>query len=147
VKDQLPWASEKDLFVGFYFCLLVSLVGRHFPWKSVWWTQAPSRAVVFVWLVALGKTLTLDNLRRRHIIMMDRCCICKRNGSWWITFFYIVMWFLPFGVPFLVVLSCLGLCLEVSLIYLIVGGPLAGLGVLWCGKWCLRASSGVFGRK
>jgi hypothetical protein len=71
VKDQLLWASKKDLFVGFYFCSLVSPVGRHFPWKSVWWTQAPSRAAVFFWSAALGKTLILDNPRRRHIIVME----------------------------------------------------------------------------
>jgi hypothetical protein len=23
----------------------------------------------------------LDDLKRRHIIMMDRCCMCKRNGG------------------------------------------------------------------
>jgi hypothetical protein len=67
-------------------------------------------------------------------------------GSWWITF-SIVMWLPPLGVLFLVVLESPGLCLEVLLICLIVGGPMAGLGVLWYEKWCLRASSGVYGRK
>jgi hypothetical protein len=32
-----------------------------------------------MWSAALGKILTLDNLRRQHIIVMDKCCICKRN--------------------------------------------------------------------
>jgi hypothetical protein len=27
----------------------------------------------------LGKILTLDNLKKRHVILVDRCCICKRN--------------------------------------------------------------------
>jgi hypothetical protein len=35
----------------------------------------------------------------------------------------------------------------VLLICLIVGSPLAGLGVQWFGKWCLGASSDVYGRK
>ena len=32
-----------------------------------------------MWLVALGKILSLDKLRRQHIMMMDKCCICKMN--------------------------------------------------------------------
>jgi hypothetical protein len=35
----------------------------------------------FAWSAALGKILTLDNLRRRHVIVMDRCCMCKRSGE------------------------------------------------------------------
>jgi hypothetical protein len=45
----------------------------------VWWTQAPPRAAFFVWLAALGKILTLDNLRKRHMIVVNRCCMCKRS--------------------------------------------------------------------
>jgi hypothetical protein len=33
-----------------------------------------------VWLAALGKILTMDNLRKQHVIVIDRCCMCKRNG-------------------------------------------------------------------
>jgi hypothetical protein len=35
----------------------------------------------FAWSVALGKILTVDNLRKRHVIIVDRCCLCKRNGE------------------------------------------------------------------
>jgi hypothetical protein len=33
----------------------------------------------FAWSAALGKIFTLDNLRKRHVIMIDRCCLCKIN--------------------------------------------------------------------
>jgi hypothetical protein len=34
----------------------------------------------FAWSVALGKELTVDNnLRKRNIIIVDRCCLCKRD--------------------------------------------------------------------
>jgi hypothetical protein len=49
--------------------------------KSVWRTQALLRAAFFAWSVALGKILTMDNLRKRHIIIVDRCCLCKRDGE------------------------------------------------------------------
>jgi hypothetical protein len=52
-----------------------------------------------------------------------------------------------FGALFSVVLGCPGLCLDVLLICMTIGGPLAGQGVQWCEKWCLRASFGVCGGK
>jgi hypothetical protein len=30
-----------------------------------------------VWTVALGKILTINNLRRHHIVMLDWFCVCK----------------------------------------------------------------------
>jgi hypothetical protein len=78
--------------------------------------------------------------------MMDRCCTCKRNGE------LVNHLLLHCDVAsaiwsvFLVILGCPGLCLEVLLIYLTVGGPMVGLGVRY-GEWCLRASFGVYGRK
>jgi hypothetical protein len=32
-------------------------------------------------MAALGKILTLDNLRKRLVIMMDWRCICKKSGE------------------------------------------------------------------
>jgi hypothetical protein len=34
-----------------------------------------------VWLVALGKILIMDNLRKRHIIVVDWFCMCKKSGE------------------------------------------------------------------
>jgi hypothetical protein len=55
--------------------------GTRFPWKCVWRSQAPPRAAFFTWSAALGRILTLDNLRKRNIIIVDRCCLCKRDGE------------------------------------------------------------------
>jgi hypothetical protein len=33
----------------------------------------------FTWSAALGKILSMDNLRKRHVIVIDRCYMCKRN--------------------------------------------------------------------
>jgi hypothetical protein len=46
----------------------------------VWWTRALTQVAYFAWSMALGKILTIDNLRKRHVILVDRCCMCKRNG-------------------------------------------------------------------
>jgi hypothetical protein len=47
----------------------------------VWQTQALSNATFFLWSAALGKILIVKNLRKRHIIIVDRCCLCKRDGE------------------------------------------------------------------
>ena len=39
------------------------------------------RVAFFVWIVALGKILTIDNLRLRKIRITDWCYICKCNGE------------------------------------------------------------------
>jgi hypothetical protein len=39
------------------------------------------RLFFFAWSAALGKILTLDNLKKRQVIMVDRCCICERRGE------------------------------------------------------------------
>jgi hypothetical protein len=80
-EDKLWWIpSKKGLFkVGSFFSSLACDVRSHFPWKSVWRTQAPPRAAFFAWSAALGKILTGDNLRKRHVIVVDRCCMCKRS--------------------------------------------------------------------
>jgi hypothetical protein len=45
----------------------------------VWLTQAPSRSAFFVWSAGICKILTLDNLRKHHVSVINRCCMCKRS--------------------------------------------------------------------
>jgi hypothetical protein len=35
----------------------------------------------FVWTTALGKILTHENLRRRNIVVIEWCCMCKKSGE------------------------------------------------------------------
>jgi hypothetical protein len=37
------------------------------------------RAAFFAWLAALGKIFTMENLMKRHVIVVDRCYMCKRD--------------------------------------------------------------------
>jgi len=34
-----------------------------------------------VWTAALSKIFTVDNFRKRHVILVDICCLCKSNGE------------------------------------------------------------------
>jgi hypothetical protein len=82
-EDKLWWvSSKKGLFkIKSFFYSLASTGSSRFRWRSVWRTQAPSRAAFFVWSAALSKILTLDNLRMRHVVMINRCYMCKKTGE------------------------------------------------------------------
>lgn len=81
-EGKIWWApSKKCLFVvSSFYSVLICNDYIHFPWKSIWKTIAPLRATFFAWSAALKKILTMDNLRKQHIIVVNRCCMCKRNG-------------------------------------------------------------------
>ena len=73
VVDQLRWLSTTSgLFeVRSYYRLLTSHNTTNFPWRSIWQSRVPHKVAVFSWLVAQGKILTLDNLRRRGFWVLD----------------------------------------------------------------------------
>jgi hypothetical protein len=35
----------------------------------------------FTWSIALGKILIMDNLRKRHVIVVDWRCVYKKSGE------------------------------------------------------------------
>jgi hypothetical protein len=79
--DKMWWVpNRKGKFEvkSFYF-ILNSAVSFLFPWKSIWRTKAPPRVAFFVWSAALGKILTLDNLRKRNLVLVNRCGMCKKE--------------------------------------------------------------------
>ena len=42
-------------------------------------TKAPPRVTFFVWSAALGKILALDNLRKKNMVLINRCEMCKKD--------------------------------------------------------------------
>ena len=43
--------------------------------------KVPTKVSFFIWTMALGKILTVDNLRRRKLVAVDWCYMCKRSGE------------------------------------------------------------------
>jgi hypothetical protein len=43
--------------------------------------RLPQGQLFFVWSAALGKILTLDNLRKRQVVVVNRCYMCKKDGE------------------------------------------------------------------
>ena len=85
-----------------YYQVLTKSFDRSFPWKIVWKSKVPSRVVLFVWTAALENILTIDNLRKRQILILDWCCMWKK---WEISWpppnpLLYCFWFMVYGVYF-----------------------------------------------
>lgn len=66
--DSLVWdcSRSKGVFsMSSFYGMLEGGSGEVFPWKSIWVAGSPSKVAFFVWTTALGKILTIDNLRQR----------------------------------------------------------------------------------
>jgi hypothetical protein len=154
-EDRMCWrGSSKDGFlVKNYYKILLPTAGLLVPWKRISKTGAPPRVAFFVWAVALGRILTTDNLRRRHVIVLDWCCMCKESGESishllmhcsaarevWLFIFniFVIQWVMPGGV--LDLLSCWGdSCHSVRIQKLWDMVPLC---MFWCLWWERNARS------
>ena len=105
-----------------YYNALLPTAGHIIPWKSIWKTKATPRVTFLVWAAAMGRILTIDNLRKRHVIVIDWCYMCKECGEsiahlllhclaareiWNFIFsMFNIFWVMPCGVMDL--LSCWG---------------------------------------
>jgi hypothetical protein len=58
---------------------LFVMVTFFFLKKSYWQTKVSLRVAFFAWLAALEKILAMDNLRKRHVLVVDWCCMCKMD--------------------------------------------------------------------
>jgi hypothetical protein len=83
LEDKLWWIpSSKDSFeVSTFYRVLSSLGSIPFPWKCIWRTKAPLRVAFFAWMAAKSKIPTIDNLRWRGMIVINRCWLCESDGE------------------------------------------------------------------
>ena len=81
--DKLCWkpaCSRGFKMSGYYQSFSPSTI-IPFPWKMVWQLKVPPQAAFFSWTAALGKILTIDNLRKRHFVVLEWCFMCKGCGG------------------------------------------------------------------
>jgi hypothetical protein len=87
--DRICWnPSKKKIFeVRSFFDMLSPPSARFeggrlsFPWKSIWKVKVPFRVSFFVWTATLGRILTLDNLHKRGVFVVNWCCMCKKSDE------------------------------------------------------------------
>ena len=101
------WIPSKDkgFLVSDYYRILVGTTFYGFPWKSMWKQKIPSRVAFFVWTAALGKCLTIDNIRKRKVRILDWCYMCKGNGESVDLYSFIVLLLWIYGLWFWVYLE------------------------------------------
>jgi hypothetical protein len=104
----------------------------------LWQTKVPLRVGFFFFFFPLGwplsKIFTMDNLRKWHVIVVDRCCICKKDGE---SVDHLLIYYevaCALWNDFSVALGCPGLCLVSWLICLLPGGLVVALQVLSYGR-------------
>jgi hypothetical protein len=82
-EDKICWTplKRKNFEVKSYYKMRINVEPVEGPWKSIWKSKAPPRVAFFVWTATLGKILTMDNLRKKNIIVTEWCCMCKKSGE------------------------------------------------------------------
>ena len=84
-EDKLCWmpSAQRRFEVKFYSRVLVPKGDLTFPWRSIWKSKEPTRVSFFVWTVALGKILKIDNLQKSIIVVNWCLYVQKRLGDNW----------------------------------------------------------------
>jgi hypothetical protein len=79
--DRMLWtpAINQGFELKSYYSSLQSRESCLFPWKTLWKVKAPSRIALFTWMATFGKILTIANLRRQDLTLVNWCCLCKKN--------------------------------------------------------------------
>jgi mannosylglycoprotein endo-beta-mannosidase len=82
-SDKLVWVGAKDgrFTVKSFYNTLSGDSFSLLPWREVWRSKVPMRVAFFVWEVLHGKILTIDNLRRRGLCVIDWCYLCKADAE------------------------------------------------------------------
>ena len=82
-EDKMCWtpAKGKGFEVSSHYQALLGVCTQSFPWRSIWMQNVPSRVVFFVWIAAFGTVLTIDNLHKKKVLILDWCYMCKSNGE------------------------------------------------------------------
>ena len=80
-EDKMCWtpAKGKGFEVSSHYQALLGVCTQSFPWRSIWKQNVLSRVAFFVWTTALGTILTIDNLRKKKVLILDWCYMCKSN--------------------------------------------------------------------
>jgi hypothetical protein len=79
--DRVLWNlfKRRNFEVKTFYKALVCHETASFPWKGIWRVKAPKQVPFVVWTTVLGKILTHDNLRRRGIMVVEWCVVCKKH--------------------------------------------------------------------
>ena len=75
---KLSWKGVFD--VCSYYNSLFGPVNVSFPWKCIC-CVAPKRVSFFLWTIAWDRILTINNLVKRELSLVNWCCLCRCEGE------------------------------------------------------------------
>lgn len=85
-EDTRGWGKERNIFIPRIVWKTLSDLRRaqgvtgypDFPGERVWHVRnMPPKISFFVWTVIRGRVLTVDNLKKRGMILVNRCQLCE----------------------------------------------------------------------
>ena len=91
VEDRVLWAESKSrkFFVKSFYIALEPKGSTPFPMSSIWRSYVPPKISFFAWEMSWGKTLILDQVKRRGWLLANKCFLfttSKKNP--FTTFFF-----------------------------------------------------------
>ena len=60
-----------------FYNYLLKAPSISFPWQSIWCIKVPKRVSFFLWTAARGGILTIDNLVKKNLPLVNWCCLCR----------------------------------------------------------------------
>ena len=110
--DKLQWIPlQKGIFkVKDFFEALSIAEGSGFLWKSVWRTKSPQGLRFLCSRWALGKIITLDNLRKKQVLSLIDAACARKMESQSIIYSFIARLPMLCGEIYLARLVCFGSC-------------------------------------
>jgi len=83
LPDSLKWGnSEKGIYTvkeGYHKLCSSNAMIDQWPWKLIWKTRLPPKIKCFTWTTLKNAILTLDNLNRRKLQLVNRCFMCLNS--------------------------------------------------------------------
>ena len=73
-NDKEKGFSVKSMYKGFN-----PSPATDFTYRLIWNPVVPPKIGVFSWKATWGKALTLDQLKRRGMILVNRCFMCEED--------------------------------------------------------------------
>ena len=77
--DTMVWQLNRSVVFdvhSFYKSLLKAPL-VFFPWQCIWSVKVPRRVSFFLWTATRGGILTLDNLVKKNLPLVNWCCLCR----------------------------------------------------------------------
>ena len=63
--------------VCFFNYSLLKAPSVSLPWQSIWCIKIPKRVAFFLWTAARNWILTIDNLVKKNLPLVNWCCLCR----------------------------------------------------------------------